>query len=173
MKAREYLEKAYYSIYENDFEGAIHWFECALAVEPDNADIHYRYSITCARSNRLDKAITHARLSSDLMPQHEEYLIHFNRLQSKKLTNTAKKQLEKIHGEKEEVNESLIQMLEEAIELDPLSVEAQVWLAITYAELEEYTLALDAVQAASALPQDEIIARQLLELEQRFKDRSG
>lgn len=94
MKAEEFLYKAYRSIYENDFEQAQHWFEQALAAEPDHADIHYRYSITCARSNRLDKALMHARLAAALAPDQEEYRLHYDRLQSMELTHMAKKRLE-------------------------------------------------------------------------------
>ncbi|MMZ68108.1 hypothetical protein D1872_307580 [compost metagenome] len=60
-------------------------------------------------------------------------------------------------------------LLERAVRLDPLSVDAQVWLAIAYTELEQYDRALSAVQEASVLPQDVGIAKQLQELEQRIR----
>ncbi|MNO54846.1 Tetratricopeptide repeat protein [compost metagenome] len=173
MKAEEYLKKAYRSIYENDFEQALQWFEQALVLEPDNGDIHYRYSITCARSNRLEKAITHARLASALASSHEEYKIHYDRLQSKELTLMAKKLVEE-HSESEGIKadlnaiQSAARLLKRAALLDPLSVETQVWLALAYIELGRYEDALISVGEASTLPQDDSIAKQLLELKQRI-----
>lgn len=168
MKAEQFLQKAYRSIYENDFEQAQYWFEQALAVQPDHADMHYRYSITCARSGRLDKALMHARLASALEPEQDEYKIHYDRMQSKELTNMAKKLLED-DGAFTGHTETASRLLRRAAELDPLSVEAQVWLAIAYGELEQYELALQAIREASALPLDQSMALQLQELEQRFK----
>lgn len=171
MKVEEYLKKAYRSIYLNDFEGAIHWFEQALLIEPDHADIHYRFSITCARSNRLEKAITHARLASALASSHEEYRIHYDRLQSKELTLMAKKLVQE-HSKQEgkEANHNVIQsairLLQRAAVLDPLAVDTQVWLALAFVELKQFNSALRAIREASSLPQDDGIAKQLLELKQ-------
>lgn len=174
MKSEEYLKKAYRSIYENDFEQAIQWFEQALALEPDNGDIHYRCSITCARSNRLEKALVHARLAAALAPLQEEYMLHFDRLQSKELTLMAKRLLEGESGgssvNKAGAAEPASRLLERAVELDPLSVDAQIWLAIAYTELEQYESALNAAQEAASLPQDDGIAKHLQELEQRIRE---
>ncbi|WP_055107793.1 tetratricopeptide repeat protein [Paenibacillus ihumii] len=173
MQVEQCLKKAYRSIFDNDFEGAIHWFEQALSEGPDHADIHYRLSITCARSDRLEKAIHHARLAATLEPAHKEYKSHYDRLQSKELTVMAKKQLEQSHSQarRGRLAESAVHLLERAVHLDPLSVIAQLWLAIAYGELQQYALALQAVQEASQLPQDEAITKQLLTLEQRFKSK--
>lgn len=170
MKAEEFLYKAYRSIYENDFEQAQHWFEQALAAAPDHADIHYRYSITCARSNRLDKALMHARLAAALAPDQEEYRLHYDRLQSMELTHMAKKQ-EGYQGGGKNAAEPASRMLKRAVELDPLSADAQVWLAIAYGELGRYEQALHAVREASVLPVNAGIAKELQELEQRFKSK--
>lgn len=171
MKAEDYLKKAYRSIYNNDFEGAISWFEQALAIEPDHADIHYRCSITCARSNRLDKAIAHARLAVALMPAQEEYKLHFDRMQAKELTQLAKKRLDSSanSSSQESSSSSAVSLLKRAVQLDPLSVDTQVWLAIAYAETGQYASALKALRNASSLPQDEAIASQLRELEHRIR----
>lgn len=170
MKAEEYLQKAYRSIYENDFEQAMHWFEQALISNPDHSEIHYRYSITCARSNRLDKAVTHARLATILAPGHEEYVLHFNRLQSIELTSMAKKHLESLDQEAEANAEPAARLLERASVLDPLSVETQVLLAICYGEMKDYERAIQAIQEASMLPLDASVARELQELKQRMKN---
>ncbi|AZK47199.1 tetratricopeptide repeat protein [Paenibacillus lentus] len=169
MQVEQYLKKAYRSIFDNDFEGAIHWFEQALSEGPDNADIHYRLSITCARSDRLEKAIHHARLAATLEPAHLEYKSHYDRLQSKELTVLAKKQLEQANARHKGLVKSAVTLLERAVHLDPLSVIAMLWLAIAYGELQQYSLALRAVQEAAQLPQDEAITKQLQKLEQRFK----
>ncbi|MFD3258881.1 tetratricopeptide repeat protein [Paenibacillus lentus] len=171
MQVEQNLKKAYRSIFDNDFEGAIHWFEQALAEGPDNADIHYRLSITCARSDRLEKAIHHARLAATIEPAHMEYKSHYDRLQSKELTVMAKKQLEQSGARHGALIKSAVTLLERAVHLDPLSVIAQLWLAIAYGELQQYSLALQAIQEASQLPQDEAITKQLQKLEQRFKSK--
>lgn len=171
MKAEDYLQKAYRSIYENDFEQAQRWFEQALVTQPDHADMHYRYSITCVRSSRLDKALMHARLASALAPVQKEYKLHYDRLQSMKLTQMAKRQLEGANGKLKAAAESASRMLKRAVQLDPLSVDAQVWLAVAYGELEWFDVALQAVREASALPLDDTVAKQLKELEQRFKSK--
>lgn len=176
MKSEDYLKKAYRSIYENDFEQAIQWFEEALALAPDNADIHYRCSITCARSNRLEKAMAHARLASAIAPQQEEYKLHFDRMQSKELTMMAKRLLEGEGRDNESIPPrsasaaaSAVNLLERAVRLDPLSVDAQAWLAIAYTEQGKYESAFQALTEAAALPQDESTAKQLRELTQRIK----
>ncbi|MOA45389.1 hypothetical protein D3C78_1677830 [compost metagenome] len=59
--------------------------------------------------------------------------------------------------------------------LDPLSVDTQVWLALAFIELRQFKSALKAVKEASSLPQDDSIAKQLLELEQlinKYMDQS-
>lgn len=168
MKAEDYLQRAYRSIYENDFAQALSWFERALVVQPDHADIHYRYSITCARSGQLDKALQHARLAAALEPAQDEYKLHYDRLQSMELTQMARRQLEKAGNKRKSAAEPAARILKRAVELDPLSLDAQVWLAITYGELECYELALQAVRDASALPLDAGAAGQLKEMEQRL-----
>ncbi|WHX47348.1 hypothetical protein QNH46_14375 [Paenibacillus woosongensis] len=168
MQVEQNLQKAYRSIFDNDFEGAIHWFEQALAEGQDNADIHYRLSITCARSGQLEKAIHHARLAATLEPAHMEYKSHYDRLQSKELTLMAKKLVEKPQDPVRGLAKSAVALLERAVQLDPLSVIAQLWLSIAYGELQQYTLALRAVREAMQLPQDEAITKQLQQLEQRF-----
>lgn len=169
MKAEDYLQRAYRSIYENDFAQALYWFEQALDVQPDHADIHYRYSITCARSGQLDKALQHARLAVALEPVQDEYKLHYDRLQSMELTQMAKRLVETAGGKRKTAAEPASRMLKRAVELDPLSLDAQVWLAITYGEMEHYELALQAVRDASALPLDAGAASQLKEMEQRLK----
>lgn len=171
MKAELYLSKAYRSIYENDFEQALYWFEQALGVEPDNADIHYRHSITSARSNLLDKALAHARLAAKLAPDHKEYMLHFDRLRAKELTVMARTHLENSVEDRVFRSERAVSLLVRAGELDPLSVEVQIWLAIAYGEMAQYEAALRTLREAYALPQDEGIARQLTELEQQLENR--
>ncbi|MNH36084.1 hypothetical protein D3C79_968410 [compost metagenome] len=64
--------------------------------------------------------------------------------------------------------QSAERLLTRAALLDPLSIEAQVWLALAYIELGRYHDALSSVREASTLPQDDSIAKQLLELKQRI-----
>ena len=171
MKAKQCLNEAYRSIYENDFEQALYWFEQALSVEPDNADIHYRYSITSARSNCLDKALAHARLAATLAPDHAEYMLHFDRLRAKELLGIARRHLEGKTEDKMNRSERAVRLLERAGELDPVSVDVQAWLAIAYGEMGRYDTALSALREAYALPQDEVVTRQLTELERQLENK--
>jgi len=171
MKVKQYLSEAYRSIYENDFEQALYWFEQALCIEPDNADIHYRHSITSARSNYLDKALAHARLATTLAPDHKEYMLHFDRLRAKELLRLARRHLEGAADDTINRSERAVRLLARAGELDPLSVEVQAWLAIAYGEMGRYDAALSALREANTLPQDEVVTRQLTELEQIFENK--
>lgn len=169
MRSEEFLSNAYTSILQNDFEQAIHWFEEALAIEPNDGDIHYRCSITYARSNRLEKAIQHAKEAVLLSPDQKIYIIHFERLQALEMTLVAKKILDSSDGNTKVEGEELIRILQKAVELDPISIDAKFWLAVAYGEMKQYDLALHALSEAKALLQDESIVIGLSELEQRFK----
>ncbi|WMT42715.1 hypothetical protein RE628_10655 [Paenibacillus sp. D2_2] len=171
MKVKQYLSEAYRSIYENDFEKALYWFEQALSIEPDNADLHYRHSITSARSNCLDKALVHASIATTLAPNHKEYVLHFDCLRAKELLGIARRHLEGAADDTINRSERAVRLLARAGELDPLSVEVQAWLAIAYGEMGRYDAALSALREAYSLPQDEVVTRQLAELEQQLENK--
>ncbi|WP_138492939.1 tetratricopeptide repeat protein [Paenibacillus pinistramenti] len=169
MKADDLLNKAYRCILDNDFEGAISWFEQAIAIEPERADIRYRCSITYARSDKLDQAISKAEEAIRLDPDEASYKLHFQRLQAKDLMRQAVRKLQfRQDNDFGEAAEAAV-LLEQAARLDPLSAEAQVWLALSYGELKDYRKALNAIWEASALMQDDTVSAHLKKLEQRFK----
>ncbi|MDO7905041.1 tetratricopeptide repeat protein [Paenibacillus sp. JX-17] len=156
MKAKDMVRNAYRAILQNDFEQAIHWFESAIAAEPGQAEHYYRCSVTCSRSRRLGLAVEYALKAVELAPQRDDYLLHLHHLQARQLAETARRQLEPGSPESEESPYEAVRLLQKAIELDPLNGEAYVWLALAYAELEQYVLAVETLEEAITLhPQQE------------------
>lgn len=170
MNTEQYVQKAYFSILSNDFEEAIRWFEQAIAAEPDNADYRYRCSITCARSNRLDQALEHARLAVMLEPGQEEYKLHLNSLEAKRLAGEVRKLLSGGASPEDHIRVKVISMLHEAVKLDPLSADAYVLLALVHSELNQFDEALFALrEAIDIFPQEEQLIELQLELLERKK----
>ncbi|MFB5762545.1 tetratricopeptide repeat protein [Paenibacillus medicaginis] len=171
MKADEYVQKAYFSILSNDFEEAIRWFERAIAAEPDNADYRYRCSITYARSGRLDQALEHAKLAVMLAPGQDEYKIHLNSLDAKRLAGEVRKMLSGGGSPDDPARARAINMLHEAVKLDPLCADVYVLLALAHNELNQFDEALAAVgEAIDLLPQEGQLIELQLELLQRKKN---
>ncbi|MEF3301771.1 tetratricopeptide repeat protein [Paenibacillus sp. GYB003] len=146
MDGENEIKQAYASLLDADFEKAIEWFEQAVRVDPANADFHYKLSMTYARSNKLDKAIEHAIRASELRPDHEAYRYHAATLRARALMLEAGKRMEA-----GEPLRSALNLLTEAVKLDPLLTEAHLLLAVTYGELERYEPALAAANDALKL----------------------
>ncbi|WP_068775428.1 tetratricopeptide repeat protein [Paenibacillus sp. FJAT-26967] len=160
------IQKAYESILSNDFEGAIEWFEKAIAAEPDNASYHYKLSFTYARNFRISKALQHAETASTLEPENETYLYHLTTLKAKALVAEADKYLQQTV----EQFQTAVALLKQAAALDPLSVEAQLGLAAAYAGIDDYSSALVAVKEALRLnPQHELAAAMLEQYRKRLR----
>ena len=148
MEDNPNILKAYEAILKSDFEQAIHWFEQAIVEEPNNASYHYRLSISFARSNKLTKAIEHAERAYELDASVDHYRLHWNTLIARQLLHKADEQL----SQSEEVlNHETIEMLKRATELDPLSVEALLILAVAYERGGRLQEALTALRDALKL----------------------
>ncbi|MEX2416232.1 MAG: tetratricopeptide repeat protein [Paenibacillaceae bacterium] len=158
MDGKQHIQKAYESIIQQDFEQAIEWFEKAVADEPLNALYRYSLSITYARSNKLNKAIEHAAEACRLASQSDNYLLHLNRLKARSLLLQAGQWLYKDHKRLSEA-ESL---LKNAIQLDPLSLEALLMLALAYGIQERYNEAVQILVEASRLDPQHAEVTQLL-----------
>lgn len=166
MDGEAAIKKAYESILKHDFENAIAWFEQAIALNPQSAAYHYKLSITFARSNKLEKAIAHATQAVRLDPEDEHYSFHLQHLQAKQLIVQA----EKLFNETDERLRLAIVLLQQAVELDPLSIEGFLLLGIAYSRLEEYSLAVKAVKELLKLDPQHAIGNQLLtDYELRWK----
>lgn len=147
MVGENEIQKAYESILSHDFEKAISWFEKAIASEPDNAAYHYKLSITYARSNKLKKAIDHAEEAVRIDPDNEAFRFHLQNLRARSYVQEAENCLDPAL---KQMNKA-IELLKEAIRLDPLSVEAYLILATVYASEKNYILALSAAKEAYRL----------------------
>jgi tetratricopeptide (TPR) repeat protein len=171
LKAEEYVQKAYFSILSNDFEEAIRWFEQAIAAEPNNADYRYRCSITYARSSRLEQALEHAKHAVRLTPGQDEYKLHLNSLEARRLAGEVRKMLSGSSTPEDQTREKAVNMLHEAVDLDPLCVDAYVLLALAHSELKQFDEALAAVgEAIDLLPQEGQLIELQLELLERKKN---
>lgn len=168
MKSEQFVRNAYHCILQNDFKGALQWFEAAAAEDPDSAEIHYRCSVTYARSGRLDKAFEHAKLACELDPGKSEYLLNLQHLQSMRLVQEAKKVIDSGVAPASELYQ-MVSVLKEAVRLDPLCEEAYIWLAVAYSQLNEHAQAIASLKEVIALqPQDQGLIDMLDQLKNRL-----
>ncbi|CAM3396045.1 tetratricopeptide repeat protein [Marinicrinis lubricantis] len=167
MDGKDLIKKAYEAIFQSDFEQAIYWFEEAIKKEPVAADYHYKLSITCARSDKLQKAIIHAETACLLNKEHEEYRYHLHTLQSRNWIEKAENAL-RDHGTDPSVP---ITMLKEALKLDPLSAKAYVLLGIAYAAQGHNEQAAECIREALKLdPQNENALKWMEELQRELPE---
>jgi tetratricopeptide (TPR) repeat protein len=162
MDGKGMIKKALESILNNDFEQAIQWFEHAIDYEPDNASYHFRMSITCARSGKLDKAISHAQTAVKLDGQ-QDYKDHLRHLEAVQLVRQAERRLNQPVPERFEC----IQMLEQAVRLDPLCLEAHLLLGAVYMEQGQFEQASEALHEVLRLNPNYESARSMLETIQK------
>jgi len=160
MDGNPNIQRAYEAILKHDFEQAIEWFEKAITEEPDNASYHYRLSISFARSNKLGKAVEHAESACRLDSEAEHYRLHLNTLIAKQLLHKAD---ELLLGTDAERLDEAIYVLRRAVQLDPLSVEALVILAIAYERANRLDEAASAVIEAIKLEPGRKEAMELLQ----------
>jgi len=153
-----YIQEAYEAILVNDFERAIACFEQAIRHSPDNGGYHYKLSVTFARSNRLNKAVEHARRACELEPDNVTYGIHLRHIQSRLLIEQAEKYFD---GEAEQLFMA-VTLLKEAVRLDPLSFNAYLLQGVAYGALGEYADAIQAIKEALSLEPDNASGLRLL-----------
>lgn len=166
MDGNPNIQKAYESILNHDFEQAIEWFEQAIADEPDNASYHYRLSITFARSNKLAKAVEHAEAACRLDSASEAYRLHQNTVNARMLLYKAN---ELLNGADALSAIKAIHALKQAVQLDPLSVEALLMLSVAYEEAGRLQDALAAAAEAVKLePHHKEVGEQLEQLLRRM-----
>ncbi|WP_152398284.1 tetratricopeptide repeat protein [Paenibacillus cellulositrophicus] len=169
MQSEPFVQKAYHCILQNDFEEALHWFEAAIAENPEDAEIHYRCSVTYARSNRLDKAMERALEASRLAPDKPEYGLYVQHLQAMRIVQDAKKTIDSPDVAPANQLYDTVSILKEAVRLDPLYGEAYIWLALAYSQLNEHALAISAIKEVIALqPHDHGLQDMLEQLKGRL-----
>lgn len=157
MDGEQRIKRAYRSILDHDFEKAIEWFESAIRQEPENAEYHHKLSITYARSGKLEKALTHARMACELDPGSQTYTFHLQTLRSLQLVQTAERMLEHQVDPRKAAA-----CLYEAIALDPLCLEAHLLLGVAYAKQSAYSKAADAMREVLKLDPGHEAAQKLL-----------
>lgn len=156
MDGKQHIQQAYKSLLDHDFEQAINWFEQAVADEPGNASFHYSLSITYARSNKLNKAITYAEIAVQLDPEANNYRLHLDTLRARQLLVEAERLLQDASADCR-----AIPLLESAVRLDPLSVEARIMLALSLAKQHRHEEAEGALREALKLNPEHVEANQL------------
>lgn len=166
MNGKKQIQKAYESILDNDFEQAIRSFEQAIALEPDNAEYHYKLSITYARSGKLMHALDYAERACTLEPAHDAYRFHHQHLQALNLVSQAEKLAEAGGKRRLQLAERL---LRDAVRKDALCLEAYLLLSAVYVELGDDRLAARAVQEVLKLnPQHDAALEHIKRNQQRF-----
>lgn len=158
MDGERATKKAYESILQNDFEQAIYWFERAIEDDPDNASYHYKLSITCARSGKVAKAIKHAEFAVRL-DALQEYTNHLRNLESIRLVQQAEHCLNQVPAQAR----AALVLLREAVERDPLNLEAYLLQGIAYISTGKYALALQSLEEALRLDPHHEASLQLVE----------
>jgi len=169
MNENPHILKAFESILQHDYEQAIECFELAIAGEPNNASYYYRLSITCARSNKLLKAIDHAITACRLEPEEESYRLHLNMMRARQMLFIADDLLKA----KNAANvEEAVATLQSAIRLDPLSIEAYLMLSIAYEQSARINDAISIVTEAVRLdPEHKEAGEWLEQLLQRMNNK--
>ncbi|GFN30676.1 tetratricopeptide repeat protein [Paenibacillus xylaniclasticus] len=133
MEGDDCLRQAYGCILQSDFEGAILWFERAIAAEPNNSSYYYKCSISYGRSGKWDRALYYAVKAVELDPEQQAHTYQLRTVQANLLIIKARQAL----GHQPPQTADAVQSLQEAVELDPLSFEAYVLLAEAYAKLNK------------------------------------
>ncbi|WP_052476366.1 tetratricopeptide repeat protein [Cohnella kolymensis] len=152
------LRQAYEAIFQGDFELALHWFQQAIEIEPDNPAFYYKASITCARSGKQPLAMSYAQKAVDLDPEDKSYQLHLRMMTAKQRMIDARNLLTAIPPN---IEQSLI-WLKEAVQLDPLSAEARLLLAIGYRIQGDYRRSLECLRDALQLDPHYEEAKRLL-----------
>ncbi|GAB6990276.1 tetratricopeptide repeat protein [Paenibacillus pini] len=169
MKKEPLVQQAYHCILQNDFEGALHWFEAAVAENPEDADIHYRCSVTYARSNRLEQAMQHALQASTLAPEKPEYRLYYNHLRAMRLVQDARRIIDTLTAAPASELYRAVSILKEANQLDPLYGDAYIWLALAYSQLNEHARAFSTLKEVIALqPNDHALQETFEQLKIRL-----
>ncbi|MHA6483919.1 tetratricopeptide repeat protein [Paenibacillus sp. strain BS8-2] len=131
MDGESCIRKAYDDILRGDFEGAIHWFELAIAAEPDNAGYYHKCAVSCARSNKWHKARQYADIAEKLDPDNDEYRFHTQFVYANLLLEEANVLLAASPPKLLEAGDKLMQV----VKLDPLNFDGFYTLAmIRYTE---------------------------------------
>ena len=135
---RVYIKEAYHAIFQNDFNKAIEAFKKAIHCEPTNALYHHKLSITHSRNGDIREAIAVAQKALELQPNNHTYSYHLQILQSKHLTIIASDKLKRGM-----LNKEILELLNQAKNLDPLNIEAYLLLGIYYGEKKLFNSAMN------------------------------
>lgn len=161
MDGETFIRQAYEAIYHGDFESAITLFGRAIETEPDNAAYLYSGSITCARSGKLSLAMSYAQRAVELHPGESAYQLNVRMIMSRMKVAEVRHLLSQTSPDVDKC----LELLKEAAQLDPLSVESRLLLGILYRLQRNYKLALESLRDTLLLePQHEEAKRLLHEV---------
>ncbi|MCU6708329.1 tetratricopeptide repeat protein [Paenibacillus sp. J5C_2022] len=157
MDGASSVKKAYELILQNDFEGAIYWFEQAIAADPGNASYYHRCAVSCARSEKWQQAKVYADTAEQMEPDNEEYRYHARVVQAKLLIIEVNHLLATEPPSWKDAEDLLMQ----AISLDPICFEGYYTLALVYGELGRLDEAAANAREALRLEPQHAAARRL------------
>lgn len=157
MDGESCIRKAYEYIFHSDFEGAIYWFEQAIAAEPENAAYYHKCAVSCARSGKWPKAKIYADVAEKLEPNNEEFRYHSQVIQSRLLLAEANS----LFGKKNQALKEAAELLRHAVALDPLSFDAFYTLAMVCASEGLLDEAIEHAREALRLDSQHAAARRL------------
>lgn len=157
MDGEHCVKRAYENILNSDFEGAIYWFEQAIAIEPDNASYYNKCAISCVRSGKWHKARQHAERALQLDPDHVEYQFHLQMIDARIMLSDADVYLAQDPPDLD----AALPLLKRSTMLDPLSFKAFYTLGVVYASLGLYDDAAESAREAIRLDPAHAAARTL------------
>jgi Tfp pilus assembly protein PilF len=153
---KQHIKEAYRALFANDFARAVCAFEKAIQCDPTNASYYFKLSITCARNQQLDLAIQTIEKALVLEPKNEKFIMQHQRLNCRRYTEEAVQCLEK-----GSIEQALV-LIERAVELDPLYMQAHYVAAQVYFLRGQYIQARKAARQAVRLAPNFLEARVLL-----------
>jgi len=121
---KEFINEAYRAIFEKDYQKAIEMFNKAIQLDSTNASYFYKLSVTYARNNSLDDALSAMEKALELRPDCLQYRQHFEMLKARKLSQKALS-----YAEMGNRDQDALIILEQAVVLDPLNTQVKLLLA--------------------------------------------
>jgi tetratricopeptide (TPR) repeat protein len=130
-----------------NFDQAISYYDQALELDPDFVKALANKGVAVADQGDLETSLTYLDQAIEVEP--DDYLNYYNK--GTVLSDMGYKELTADGENGEAYAQEAIRMLDKAIELNPTYVDAYVYKAITYTDLQQYDQALEQTELALEL----------------------